>query len=175
MDRGTDPALIAEEQPDSDNEALGPVRVSVEAVGQLVVPRHGISPALYLPNLDNLAKATESIRPTLEAFAQVSQQISKMGLRTLGKRIAHWRKIHNALVSKRSKQSHVLLSKFEKFLLREVLNIVRQLQILFELPQIIGTFVQQVFETNSLMHTGPPLFSTGLPIKNLVTTWGRVI
>ena len=78
MDRGTDSALIAKEQPDSDNDALGPVRVSIETVGQLVVPRHGIGPALYLPNLDNLAKATESIRPTLEAFAQVSQQISQM-------------------------------------------------------------------------------------------------
>lgn len=173
MNRGTDPALIAEEQPDSGNDAIGPVRITVEAVGQLVVPRNGIGPALYLPNLDNLAKATESIRPTLEAFAQVSQQISQMGLKSLGKRITQWRKIQNAISSKRSKRSYVLLSKFEKFLLRQVLILIWQLQILFELPQIIGTFVQQVFKTNSLMYTGPPSLSTGLPINDSVTTWGR--
>lgn len=175
MDRGTDSALIAEEQPDSGNAALGSVRVSVEAVGQLIVPRHGIGPASYLPNLDNLAKATQSLRPAFEALAQVSQQISQMGLRTLGKRIAQWRKIQNAIISKRSKVSFTSISQLEKLLRKDAVSKFRKLLSQAKLPQIIGSFIQQVFDTNSLMHTGPPSLSTGLPSKNLVTTWGRVI
>ena len=173
MDRGTDPALTAEEQRDSDNEALGPVRVSIETVGQLVVPKDGIGPTLYLPNLGDLAKATKNLRPAFEAFAQVSQQISQMGLRTLGKRIAQWRKIQNAIISKRSKVSFTSTSRLEKLLRKDAVSKFRKLLSQAKLPQIIGSFIQQVFDTNSLMHTGPPSLSTGLPINDSVTTWGR--
>ena len=175
MNRGTDSALIADSQPDSDNEALGLVLVSVETVGQLVVPRDGNGPTLYLPSLDNLAKTAESIRPTLEAFTEVSKQISRMGLKTLGKRLAQWRKIQNAIISKRSKVSFPIFTRLEKLFRRNAVAELRKLLCKAQPPQIIGTFIQQVFETNSLMQTGPPLLSTGLPIKHLVTTWGRVI
>ena len=61
MNRGTDSASIADSQPDSGNDAIGPVRVSVEKVGQLVVPRDGTGPTLYLPDLDALATITEGM------------------------------------------------------------------------------------------------------------------
>jgi len=173
MNRGTDSVLIADSQPDSDNEALGPVLVSVETVGQLVVPRHGNGPTLYLPSLDNLAKAAESIRPTLEAFTEVSKQISRMGLKTLGKRLAQWRKIQNAIISKRSKVSFPTFSRLKKFILRYAICVFRKLLNQAKLPQIIGSFIQQVFNSSSLMHTGPPSLTTGLPINISVTTWGR--
>lgn len=173
MDRGTDPALIADSQQDSDSEALGPVLVSVETVGQILAPRDGIGPALYLPNLDDLAKSTESIRPTLEAFTEVSKQVSRMGLKTLGKQLAQWRKIQNAIISKRSKVTFTTSSRLAKLLRKYSVSEFRKLLSQEKLPQIIGSFIQQVFGTNSLMHTGPPSLSTGLPIKDSVTTWGR--
>ena len=150
-----------------------PVHVSVETVGQLVVPRNGSGPTLYLPNLDNLAKSTESIRPTLEAFTEVSKQISRMGLKTLGKQLAQWRKIQNAIISKSSKVSFPTFSRLEKLIRRYAVSAVRKLLSQAKLQQTIGSFIQQVFNSSSLMHTGPPLLSTGLPIKHLVTTWGR--
>ena len=173
MDRGTDPALIADSQPESDIEALGPVLASVETVGQLLVPSNGIGPALYLPNLDDLAKTTESIRPILETFTEVSKQISRMGLKTLGKQLAQWRKIQNAIISKRSKVSFPIFSRLEKLMRRDTVSVVRKLLSEAKLPQIIGSFIQQVFNSSSLMHTGPPSLSTGLPINDSVTTWGR--
>lgn len=173
MNRGTDLETNSGEQAELIYEALGPVHVSVETVGQLVVPRDGSGPTLYLPNLDNLAKAAESIRPTLEAFTEVSKQISRMGLKTLGKRLAQWRKMQNAIISKRSKVSFTTSSRLEKLLRKYSVSEFRKFLSQEKLPQIIGSFIQQVFDTNSLMHTGPPSLSTGLPIKHLVTTWGR--
>ena len=116
MNRGTYLETNSGEQTESLYEALGPVQVSVETVGQLVVPRDGNGPTLYLPNLDDLAKTAESIRPTLEAFTEVSKQISRMGLKALGKRLAEWRKIQNAIISKRSKVSFTTSSWLEKLL-----------------------------------------------------------
>lgn len=174
MDRGTDSALIADSQPNSDNEVVGPVRVSVEAVGQLVVPRDGTGPALYLPNLGNLAKATESMNPTLQAFTKVSTQISRMGLKTLGRQLAQWRKIQNTIIGKRLKVGFPAYSRLEKILRRYAVSEFRKFLSHAKLPQLIGSFIQQVFDTDSLMLTGPPFPSTGLPINNSVTTWGRV-
>ena len=174
MNRGTYLETNSGEQTESLYEALGPVQVSVETVGQLVVPRDGNGPTLYLPNLDDLAKTAESIRPTLEAFTEVSKQISRMGLKALGKRLAEWRKIQNAIISKRSKVSFTTSSWLEKLLRKYSVSEFRKLLSQEKLPQIIGSFIQQVFETNSLMHTGPPSLSTGLPINISVTTWGRV-
>ena len=173
MNRGTDPALIAEKQPDSDDEMCGSVLATVELVGQLVVPRDGQGPSLFLPNAGDLAKSTGSIRPTLKALADVGQQIAASGVKTLGKRIAQWRKRVNALVKKTSEQNY--LSLFEKFLFVTAVKVIGQLLRMASLSQTLGTFVQQVFNSSSLMLTGPPSLSTGLPIKQLVTTWGRVI
>jgi hypothetical protein len=173
MNRGTDLEANYVAQPDSNYEGLDPVYVSVETVGQLVVPRDLNGPTLYLPSLDNLAKTAESIRPTLEAFTEVSKQISRMGLKTLGKRLAQWRKIQNAIISKRSKVSFPIFSRLEKLFRRNAVAELRKLLCKAQPPQIIGTFIQQVFDTNSLMQTGPPLLSTGLPINDSVTTWGR--
>lgn len=175
MSRGTDLEANYVAQADSIDEALGPVYVSVETVGQLVVPRDGIGPALYLPNLSDLAKTTESIRPAMKALADVTQQISQLGLKSLGKRLARWRKIQNAIMSKRSKVSFPAFSRLEKFIFRYVVSEFRKLLNQAKLSQTIGTFIQQVFESSSLMLTGPPSHSTGLPIKHLVTTWGRVL
>lgn len=172
MNRGTDSALIADSQPDSGNDAIGPVRVSVEKVGLLVVPREDTGPALYLPNLDDFAKTIDGIRPSLKAMVDVGQQIAGSGLKTLGKRLAQWRKRVNALASKSVKRSY--LSLFEEFLMRSAMKVVTQLLRVMSIPSSIGTFVHQVFESSSLMLTGPPSLSTGLPIKNPVTTWGPV-
>jgi len=171
MNRGTDLEANYVAQPDSINNALGPVYVSVETVGQLVVPRDGIGPALYLPNLDDAAKTIDGIRPSLKAMVDVGQQIAGSGLKTLGKRLAQWRKRVNALASKSVKRSYLTL--FEKFLLRSAMKVITQLLRVVSIPSSIGTFVQQVFESSSLMLTGPPLLSTGLPINDSVTTWGR--
>jgi hypothetical protein len=173
MNRGTDLETNSGAQAEPIYEVLGPVHVSVETVGQLVVPRNGNGPTLYLPNLDDLAKSTESIRPTLEAFTEVSKQISRLGLKTLGKRLAQWRKIQSAITSKRSKVSFPSFSRLEKFIFRHVVSEIRKLLNQAKLSQTIGTFIQQVFESSSLMLTGPPLLSTGLPINDSVTTWGR--
>ena len=160
-------------QPDSIIEALGPIYVSVETVGQLVAPVNGIGPVLYLPNLNDLAKTTKSIRPTLEAFTEVSKQISRLGLKTLGKQLAQWRKIQNAIISKRSKVSFPTFSRLEKLLRRHAVSEFRKFLSQAKPTQVIGTFIQQVFESSALMRTGPPSLSTGLPINISVTTWGR--
>ena len=173
MNRGTDLALIAEAKLDSINEAHGPVQISIETVGKLVVPKNGNGPVLYLPDLDALTSTIESIRPTLKALVDIGQQIAGSGLRSLGKRLAQWRKRLNALNAKSSKLSYLTL--LEKFLLLSALRVIGQQLAMVRIPQIFGTFVQQVFNSSSLMHTGPPSLSTGLPIKQLVTTWGRVI
>ena len=172
MNRGTDLEANYEAQLDSIIEALGPVHVSVETVGQLVAPVDGIGSTLYLPNLDDFAKIIDGIRPSLKAMVDVGQQIAGSGLKTLGKRLAQWRKRVNALASKSVKRSY--LSLFEKFLLRSAMKVITQLLRVVSIPSSIGTFVQQVFESSSLMLTGPPSHSTGLPIKNPVTTWGRM-
>ena len=172
MNRGTDLEAESSAHPESINEALGPVHMSIETVGQLVVPRGGIGSTLYLPNLDDFAKTIDGIRPSLKAMVDVGQQIAGSGLKTLGRRLAQWRKRVNALASKSVKRSY--LSLFEKFLLRSAMKVITQLLRVVSIPSSIGTFVQQVFESNSLMLTGPPSLSTGLPIKNPVTTWERV-
>lgn len=160
-------------QPDSINDTIGSLYVSVETVGQLVVPRDGIGPTLYLPSLDIRSMTSKSIGPTLEAFTEVSKQISRLGLKTLGKQLAQWRKIQNAIISKRSKVSFPTFCRLEKLLRRHAVSEFRKFLSQAKLPQVIGTFIQQVFESSALMRTGPPSLSTGLPINISVTTWGR--
>lgn len=174
MYRGTGEEVLADtQQAVTDISSLDSVVMSVEPVGQLFVPREGNGPTLYLPGLENLSKFQEGLRPQLEAMAEIGRQVAKSGLTALRKRVSQWRRGLTALRRRRTGSHSPAPTRLEKQLLGAIYLQIIRLRQLAKVPQMAGTFIQQVFTSSSLMPSGPPSIPTGLPTFNLVTMWER--
>ncbi len=165
MNRGTDQVAV-------DDLQSARLEGSVEQVASPysvdAVPKFGIvSP-------ESIQKFQDSLRPTIEALAQIGRQFTRTRIKKMIKCVVQWRLGLNELGKRRSQNLDQIIDKAHR----------RSRHLLFRGPETlrrtlalgaktVATFVHQVYSSNSLMFTGPPLLSTGLPIKCLVTTWGR--
>ncbi len=93
--------------------------------------------------------------------------------------IQKWRRqiliLLKSIREKSSETNKTFSKRFHRFLILELgrlLYMLRRAISLFSPPK---AFVQQILASCSVMLTGPPVTPTGLPVFNLVTTWGRVI
>lgn len=123
---------------------------------------------------ENIQKFQDGLRPTIEAIAQIGRQFTRTRVKKMVKRVVQWRLGLDELGNRRSQNLDRIIDRihhrFRHVLFMGTETLRRALACV---PKIVATFVHQVYSSNSLMLTGPPLLSTGLPIKCLVTTWGR--
>jgi hypothetical protein len=165
MNRGTDQVAFDDLKSARLEDAIQQVAdyYSVNAL-----PKFGIM------SQENIQKFQDSLRPTIEAVAKIGRQFTRTRIKKMVKRVVQWRLGLDELGNRRSRNLDRIIYRAHHRL-RHVLFVGTETlrRALACVPKTVATFVHQVYSSNSLMLTGPPLLSTGLPIKHLVTTWGR--
>lgn len=165
MNRGTHQVAVDDLQSASLENSIQQV---ADSYSVNAFPKFGImSP-------ENIQKFQDSLRPTIEAIAQIGRQFTRTRIKKMVKRVVQWRLGLDELGNRRSQNLDRIIDRAHHRLRHLIFKGNETLRLALAChPKTVATFVHQVYSSNSLMFTGPPLISTGLPIKCLVTTWGR--
>ena len=145
------------------------------SIGQAVIPYSvNVVPKFGIMSPESIQKFQDRLRPTIEALAQIGRQFTRTRIKKMIKCVVQWRLGLDELGKRRSKNLDRIISRAHHRLRHLLFTGTEMLRRALALgTKTAATFVHQVYSSNSLMFTGPPLLATGLPINCLVTTWGR--
>lgn len=166
MNRDTDQVALGDLQ---SARPEGPIEQAADSYSVNTLPKFEIM------NPETIQKFQDSLRPTIEALAQISRQFTRTRIKKMVKCVVKWRLGLDERGNRRSQNLDRIIDRAHhrsRHLLFKGNETLRRALACH--PKTVATFVHQVYSSNSLMFTGPPLISTGLPINNSVTTWGRV-